>query len=102
MNKGDESKVNSHRPSLAPARPLAYQALRDGRAREADLMAPYGVLRYGIAGLGTGDASQIADAQGGRGGVGMSSPLPCLDGKQLGSVAGSHVIQLPVKVSLLG
>ena len=49
-----------------------------------------------------GDASQIADAQGGRGGVGISSPFPCLDGEQLGSVAGLQVMQLPVKVSLLG
>ena len=102
MIKGEETKVNSHRPSLAPARPLAYQVLRDGRAREGDLMAPYSVLRYGIAGLGTGDASQIADAQGGRGGVGISKPFPCLDGEQLGSVAGLQVMQLPVKVSLLG
>src|ERR1700751_1499490 len=34
MIKGEEAKVNSHRPALAPARPLAYQVLRDGRARE--------------------------------------------------------------------
>ena len=65
-------------------------------------MAPYSVLRYGIDGLGTGGTSQIAGAQGGRGGVGISSPFPCLDGEQLGSVEGLHVIQLPVKVSLLG
>src|SRR5258708_24472925 len=102
MIKGEETEVNSHRPSLAPARPLAYQVLRDGRAREVDLMAPYSVLRYGIAGLGTGDASQIADAQGGRGGVGISSPLPCLDGEQLGSVAGLEVMQTPGKGSPLG
>jgi hypothetical protein len=61
-----------------------------------------GVLRYGIGGFGTGATPQIADAQGGRGGVGISSPFPCLDGEQLGSVAGLHVMQLPVKVSLLG
>ena len=102
MIKGEETKVNSHRPSLAPARPLAYQVLRDGRAREADLMAPFSVLRYGIGGLGTGFTPQIAGAQGGRGGVGISAPFPCLDGEQLGSVAGLQVIQLPVKVSLLG
>src|SRR5216684_1759099 len=100
MIKGEETEVNSHRPSLAPARPLAYQVLRDGRAREADLMAPDSVLRYGIAGDGNGDAWQIAAAQGGRGGVGISSPFPCLDGEQLGSVAGLQVMQLPVKVSL--
>src|ERR1700747_484519 len=102
MIKSEETKVNSHWQSLAPARPLAYQVLRDGRAREADLMAPYSVLRYGIAGLGAGDAFHIADEPGGRGGVGISSPFPCLDGEQLGSVAGLQVMQLPVKVSLLG
>ena len=102
MIKGEETKVNRHPRSLAPARPLAYQVLRDGRAREADVMAPYSVLRYGIGGLGTGATPQTADAQGGRGGVGISSPFPCLDGEQLGSVAGLHVMQLPVKVSLLG
>ena len=102
MIKSEEIMVNSHRPSLAPARPLAYQVLRDGRAREADVMAPYSVLRYGIDGLGVGETPQIADAQGGRGGVGISSPFPCRDGEQLGSVAGLHVIQLPVNVSLLG
>ena len=102
MIKSEEIMVNSHRPSLAPARPLAYQVLRDGRAREADLKTPYSVLRYGMGGIGTGATPQIADAQGGRGGVGISSPFPCLDGEQLGSVAGLHVMQLPVKVSLLG
>jgi hypothetical protein len=64
--------------------------------------APYSVLRYGIGGLGTGATPQTADAHGGSGGVGISSPFPCLDGEQLGSVAGLHVIQAPVKVSLLG
>jgi hypothetical protein len=94
--------ANSHRPFLAPARPLEYQILRDGRAGKADVAAPYSVLRYGIGGFGTGGTSQIADAQDGRGGVGMSSPFPCLDAEQLGSVAGLQVMQLPVKVSLLG
>ena len=102
MIKGRETEVNSHRPSLALARPLAYQLLRDGRAGGGAFMAPYGALRYGIGGFGTGDTPQIADAQGGRGGVGISSPFPCLDGEQFGSVAGSQVMQLPVKVSLLG
>jgi|HubBroStandDraft_1064217.scaffolds.fasta_scaffold2119306_1 hypothetical protein len=88
---------------FSPARPLAYQVLRDGRAGEAHVMTLYRVLDYGIGlGPGVGATPQIADAQGGRGGVGISSSLPCLDGEQLGSVAGSHVIHLPVKVSLLG
>jgi hypothetical protein len=76
--------------------------LRDGPAGEADVMAPYSVLRYGIGWLGSGSTPQISGAQGGRGGVGISSPFPCRDGEQLGSLAGSHVIQLPVKVSLFG
>jgi hypothetical protein len=65
-------------------------------------LSPFSVFRYGIGGFGTGATPQIADAQGGSGGVGISSPLPCLDGEQLGSVAGLQVIQAPVKVSLLG
>ena len=95
MIKGEETKVNSHRPSLAPARPLAF---RSGETDEPEKRC----RPYGIAGDGNGDAWQIAAAQGGRGGVGISSPFPCLDGEQLGSVAGLQVIQLPVKVSLLG
>src|SRR5580692_4416165 len=102
MIKGEETRVNSHRQSLAPARPLAYQVLRDGRAREADVIARYSVLPYGIGGLGAGSTPHMAEAHGGNGGVGISSPFPCLDGEQLGSVAGLHVIQAPVKVSLLG
>jgi hypothetical protein len=66
------------------------------------MMVPYSVLRYGIGGLGTGATPHMADAQGGKGGVGISSPLPCLDGEQLGFVAGLQAMQLPVKVSLLG
>jgi hypothetical protein len=95
MIKSEELMVNSHRPSLAPARPLAYQVCETDEPEKR-------CRPYGIAGEGNGDAWQIAAAQGGRGGVGMSSPFPCLDGEQLGSVAGLHVIQLPVKVSLLG
>ena len=62
------------------------------------------LLRYGIGlGAGRGATPQMAEAQGGSGvGVGIREPFPCLDGEQFGSVAGSHVIQLPVKVSLLG
>jgi hypothetical protein len=102
MFKDEETVVSSHRPSLVSARPPAHQELRDGRAKEAAAAGPYSVLRYGIGGLGTRCTPQIADAQAGRGGVGISSPFPCRDGEQLGSVAGLHVIQLPVKVSLLG
>src|SRR5258708_35900745 len=94
--------LNNHRPSLAPARPLASDISRDGRAREADVMAPYSVLRYGIGGLGTGATPQMADAQGGSGGVGISSPLPWLDGGQLGTVGGGPGIAEPLKKSRCG
>src|SRR6202022_2811939 len=65
-------------------------------------LSPFSVSRYGIGGLGTGATPQMADAQGGRGGVGISSPFPCLDGEQLGSVAGLRVMHIPAKVSFVG
>jgi len=105
MIKSEETEINRHPRSLAPARPLASDVLRGGRARRDVIgfeLSPFSVLRYGIGGLGTGATPQMADAQGGRGGVGISSPFPCLDGEQLGSVAGLHVMQLPVKVFLSG
>ena len=52
------------------------------------------VWPYGIGGLGTGETPQIADAQGGRGGVGISSSLPWV-------AAEPPLIHAPVKVSLL-
>src|SRR5258708_23952358 len=66
-------------------------------------LSPFSLLRYGIGvGPGRGGTSHIADAHGGRGGVGIREPFPCLDGEQLGSLAGLQVMQTPVKVSLLG
>ena len=59
-------------------------------------------LNYGTGGAGTGGTPQIADAQDGSGGVGIRLPLPCLEGEQLGSVAGLQVMHVPVKVSMLG
>src|SRR5258706_2621326 len=44
----------------------------------------------------------MAVTHGGRFGVGISVPFPCVDGEQLGSVAGVQVMQTPVKGSLLG
>jgi len=53
-------------------------------------------LYYGIGlGPGTGATSQIADAQGGRGGVGISDSLPWV-------AAEPPLMQAPVKVSRLG
>src|SRR6266853_5935840 len=52
-------------------------------------------LFYGIGlGPGTGATPQIADAQGGRGGVGISDSLPCV-------AAEPPLMQAPVKVSML-
>src|SRR5712692_10044515 len=65
-------------------------------------LSPFRVLPYGIGGLGKGGTPQTADAQGGRGGVGIRKLLPCLDGEQLGSVAGLQVMQTPVKVLMSG
>ena len=53
------------------------------------------VWHYGIGGLGTGETPQTADAQGGRGGVGISNSLPWV-------AAEPPLIQEPVKVSMLG
>jgi hypothetical protein len=50
--------------------------------------------RYGTGGLGTGARPQTADAQGGRGGVGISNSLPWV-------AAEPPFIQAPVNVSLL-
>src|SRR6266404_3836452 len=66
-------------------------------------LSPFSLLRYGIGvGPGRGGTPQMAVTHGGRFGVGISVPFPCVDGEQLGSVAGLQVMQTPVKVSLLG
>src|SRR5216684_410588 len=53
-------------------------------------------LYHGIGlGPGTGAASQIADAQGGSGGVGISNSLPWV-------AADPPLMHIPVKVSMLG
>jgi hypothetical protein len=60
------------------------------------LYPPSSVLPYGIGrGPGTGATPQMADAHGGRGGVGMRASLPWV-------AAEPPVIHLPVKVSMLG
>src|SRR5207244_12400138 len=52
---------------------------------------PFSILLYGIGGLGTGGTPQTADAQGGRGGVGIRNPLP-------GVLAERPVMQAPAQV----
>jgi hypothetical protein len=61
-------------------------------------------IYHGIGlGLGKGATAQTADAQGGSGdGVGIRKPFPCLDGEQFGSVAGLHVMHIPVNVLISG
>ena len=61
-------------------------------------------LPYGIGlGAGRGATPQIAEAQGGSGvGVRIREPFPCLDGEQFGSVAGLHVMHMPVNVLMSG
>src|SRR5712671_6544761 len=73
------------------------------------ILTPQGAVRGGhisvvasIGGLGTGATPQTADAHGGSGGVGISEPFPCLEGEQLGSVAGSQVVQRPEKALTSG
>src|SRR5258707_14911330 len=53
-------------------------------------------------GPGKGATPHIADAHGGRVGVGIRKPFPCLDGEQFGSVAGVRLIDMPVKVFVYG
>src|SRR5713101_7375178 len=53
-------------------------------------------------GPGKGATPHIADAHGGRVGVGIRKPFPCLDGEQFGSVAGLHVMHMPVNVLMSG
>jgi len=65
-------------------------------------LSPFSVLDHGIGGLGTGATPQMADAHGGSGGVGIREPFPCLDGEQFGSVAGLHVMHMPVNVLMSG
>src|ERR1700675_2975047 len=103
--KSDGTEISCHPRYLNPARPLASELLRDGRAREDVIgfeLSPFSVLRYGIGGLGTGGKPQMNEGHGGSGGVGIRLPFPFLYREQLGSVAGLHVMQLPVNVSLLG
>ena len=60
-------------------------------------------IYHGIGlGPGKGATPQIAEAQGGRGGVGIRKPFPCLEGEQFGSVAGLHAMHIPVNVLMSG
>src|SRR5712664_3999634 len=108
MIESEETKVNRHPRSLAPARPLASgrcETDEPEKRRHWFRFRAFAVLAsaaHGIGGFGTGATPQMADAHGGNGGVGIREPFPCLDGEQFGSVAGLHVMQTPVNVFLSG
>src|SRR5258708_26634507 len=80
MIKGEETMVNSHRPSLAPARPPAYQILRDGRTREeTSLVSSFRRLAYCAtesAGLGEAQTRIRPQRKAAAGGLGVISPSP--------------------------
>jgi hypothetical protein len=90
-----------YRPHIEIAQLVSWEIKRTwGRRRPHACV--FGVLGYGMGLLGTGCTPQMSDAQGGSGGVGIRLPLPCLEGEQLGSVAGLQVMQAPVNLSLSG
>src|SRR5467141_3270434 len=85
------------------ARPPAFARRTSRGKRCSDGREPTDIY-YGIGlGPGKGATPQMADAQGGSGdGVGISKLLPCLEGEQFGSVAGLHVVHIPVNVLVSG
>src|SRR5260370_6665093 len=100
----DESKLSPAIESpwamtaFDPATRIQSLTRRPSQRRRALVLAflPSRGLFYGIGlGPGTGATPQIADAQGGRGGVGISDSLPWV-------AAEPPLMQAPVKVSLLG
>ena len=101
MIESEKTEVNRQPRSLAPARPLAFEVLRDGRARQEMVislglgLSPFSVYAHGIGLVGRGATPQMADAHGGRGGVGMRTLLPCV-------AAVPPVMQTPVNVFLSG
>src|SRR5712671_2247236 len=99
MIKSEETEVDRQPRSLAPARPLASEILRDGRAREEMPLGggdtPFSVLHHGIGVVGRGATPQMAEAHGGRGGVGIRVLLPCV-------AAVPPVMHTPVYILMSG
>src|ERR1700686_5372996 len=100
MIKNDEPRSTAIRDLRLRLVRLASQGLRGARARE--VMSSISSSRrlascvHGIgSGPGSGATPQIADAQGGSGGVGMMYELPWVD-------AVPPVMHLPVKVLMSG
>src|SRR5229473_3988631 len=99
----DESKLSPAIDSpwamtaFGPSTRIQSLTRRPSQRRRALVLAflPSRGLFYGIGlGPGTGATPQIADAQGGRGGVGIRNSLPWV-------AAEPPFIQEPVKISLL-
>jgi hypothetical protein len=81
----------------ASARPLALRVCDAGVPEKRVMVfgfSPFASCAHGISGFGTGATPQMADAQGGRGGVGINDSLPWV-------VAEPPVMQVPVNVSRL-
>jgi hypothetical protein len=81
----------------ASARPLALHVCDAGVPEKRVMVfgfSPFASCAHGISGFGTGATPQMADAQGGRGGVGINDSLPWV-------VAEPPVMQVPVNVSRL-
>src|SRR5712664_958678 len=91
-----------HSRYLALARPPAFARRTSRGERCSDGREPTDIYHGMGLGPGKGATPHIADAHGGRVGVGIRKPFPCLDGEQFGSVAGLHVIHIPVNVLMSG
>jgi hypothetical protein len=98
MLKRNLTSVGRQPRYLAPARPFASEvfARRTSRSRRVIGLgiSLFAVLDYGIGGFGAGATPQMADAHGGRVGVGISNSFPWV-------AAEPPVMQVPVKVSML-
>src|SRR5260370_19415295 len=82
------------------ARPPAFARRTSRGERCSDGREPTDIYHGMGLGPGKGATPHIADAHGGRVGVGIRTPFPCLDGEQFGSVAGGRVINTAGNVLL--
>jgi len=94
---GDCARLTFAMPRSGSSARIRSLATRTSQRRDtlAVGVSAVNVLRYGIGGLGTGVTSQTADAQDGRGGVGIRASFPCV-------AAEPPFMQAPVNVSRLG
>src|SRR5271154_4267347 len=99
MLENKDTGVTRDAGSLTPALARAGSARRARAGVETSLVTVFHRFvscSHGIGrGPGSGAAPQIADAQGGSGGVGIMNELPCVD-------AVPPAMHMPVKVSMSG